>query len=98
MILADKHYPIRKLLENHPTKRIYPNQNTPEFRNMMLKMLKLYDRHIEALQYHDLFRQLSGNPTSIVILASALANPMLNCTTMADLYKSAIQNEEDAFL
>lgn len=56
MILADKHYPIRKLLENHPTKRIYPDQNTTEFRNMMLKMLKLYDRHIEALQYHDLFR------------------------------------------
>ena len=25
MILADKHYPIRKLLENHKTKRIFPD-------------------------------------------------------------------------
>ena len=51
----------------------------------------------EAMCYDALFKELSGNPTSVVILASVLANPTLKCNTLADLYVSTIKERRDHF-
>ena len=41
---------------------------------MFDKAMMRRERKIQALSLHDLFKQLSGNPTSIVIFANAVAN------------------------
>ena len=43
MILADRFYPIRKLYDNHKTKKIFPDQMTPTFDGKMLKLLSTKD-------------------------------------------------------
>ena len=54
---------------------------------------KLYYRKsipVETLSYHDLFKQLSGNPTSIVILAKCYSNPFFKFNSLAQLYKKVL--------
>ena len=65
-----------------------------ESRKKLEPIVELYRRQIEALSYHDLFKQLSGNPTSIVILASAIANKFIKQQTIADIYVTAVLKDQ----
>ena len=98
LLLQDKHYPIKKLMPKHKTNRILKGQ-VEELRGSMVADVLYNDRRIkEALEHHNLFRELCGNPTSIVILASALANPMVTKSpTLAQLYKTAITDRQELF-
>ena len=98
LLLQDKHYPIKKLIPKHATNRILRGQ-VEQLRTKMVKEVLFNDRRIkEALEHHSLFRELCGNPTSIVILASALANPLITRSpTLAELYKAAITDGQDVF-
>lgn len=52
---------------------------------------------IEALAAHDMFRQLSGNPTSITMIAAIIKNPMIKKAeknTLIDMY-NRIKSEKD---
>ena len=40
---------------------------------------------------------MSGNPTSIVILASALANQRGRIQTLSDLYETCVKNKKEIF-
>ena len=99
MICADKRYPIQKLLIKHPTKKLFPDQLADEnFKKKMLIMLRSHITLVEALCYHALFKELAGNPTSIVILASVLANDTIkNCNTLTELYESTINERRDHY-
>ena len=94
----DRQYPIKKLIPNHIGKHIDIGMVNDEFKKKMLKLLSTRKRQIEALTNHDLFKKLSGNPTSIVILASILVNPLFTkCLSIHQLYKSAIVEGEQFF-
>ena len=44
---------------------------------------------IEALACHDMFKQISGNPTSITMIAAMLQNPLIkkeNKNSLIDMY------------
>ena len=47
---------------------------------------------VQILSYHDLFRLLQGNPTSLSRAANIYQNPFNNITTLLDLYKSVKEN------
>ena len=96
LILQDRKYDIRKLLPKHDTSRIFRDQ-IELLRPKLVKEVLFNDRRIrEALEHHKLFKELCGNPTSIVILASALANPLITRSpTLAELYKTAIMDGRD---
>ena len=51
-------------------------------------------RKIEALSYHDLFKQLSGNPASIAFFANAVSNKFKSFHTIGMLYERSILKEE----
>ena len=51
-----------------------------------------YQLQIRALANHDLFKQLSGNPLSIRILAANNANSMLEKNDLKSIYKK-VKNE-----
>ena len=95
LIIEEKHYPIKRLRSNHKTSRIFKSQLTAEFIEEVSFKLDLLRTQTEALSYHDLFRQLSGNPTSIVILASAIANKFVKADTLAEIYKKAIIDKKE---
>ena len=95
LIIEEKHYPIKRLRGNHKTSRIFKDQLTAEFIQEVSFKLDLLRTKTEALSYHDLFRQLSGNPTSIVILASAIANKFVKAHTLAEIYKKAIIDKNE---
>ena len=57
-----------------------------------MKRLDVVSRQYEALSYHDLFKQLSGNPSSIVILAACYSNPFQKINSLTELYKKVIAN------
>ena len=64
----------------------------------MLIMLRSHITKVEALGYHSLFKELAGNPTSIVILASVLANDTIkNCNSLKELYESTINERRDHY-
>ena len=56
----------------------------------------MISRQYEALSYHDLFKQLSGNPSSIVILAACYSNPFRNVKSLTELYKRVLSNITDS--
>ena len=92
LIYQEPRYPIRNLMPKHPTKKVLKGDQK-EARKKLEPIVELYRRKIEALSYHDLFKQLSGNPTSIVILASAIANKFIKQQTIADIYVTAVLND-----
>ena len=49
-------------------------------------------RQHEALSYHDLFKQLSGNPSSIVFLAACYSSPLHKINSLTELYKKVLAN------
>ena len=85
-------------MPKHKTNRILKGQ-VDDLRTRMVSDVLYNDRRIkEALEHHNLFRELCGNPTSIVILASALANPLVTKSpTLAQLYKTAITDRQELF-
>ena len=52
-------------------------------------------KRIDALSAHDMFKQLSGNPTSITMIAAFHANPMIK-QRLLEMYKMI--KEEKAFV
>ena len=48
----------------------------------------------EVLANHDLFKQLSGNPTSIKMIAASLQNPLIKQNNLIDMYLN-IKKEKD---
>ena len=46
----------------------------------------------EALSDHDMSKQLSGNPTSIVFLAACFANPF-KMNKLTDLYQKIVEEK-----
>jgi len=62
-----------------------------DFKRKFFEMLRSRkNRPVEALSYHDLFRQLSGNPTSIMILAACYSNPFYKFNRLAQLYRKVL--------
>ena len=53
---------------------------------MLLERLKLERYQLQALSWHDLFKHLSGNPMSIVMLAACHSNPFFKTNSLAELY------------
>ena len=49
---------------------------------------------MRALANHDLFKQLSGNPSSIRILAAINANPMMQKNDLLSIYQK-VKDEVD---
>ena len=83
LILQQDDYPIKHMIPNYPHDRIV-QPVSDDFRRQFYEMLSgRKSRPIEALSYHDLFRQLSGNPTSIMILAACYSNPFCKFNSLA---------------
>jgi len=51
---------------------------------------------VEALNKHDLFKQLAGNPLSITNLAACYASPLMQNKSLKALYE-LVQQEQLAF-
>ena len=47
---------------------------------------------VEILSYHDLFRLLQGNPTSLTRAANVYLNPFNETLSLLDLYNQAKQS------
>ena len=47
---------------------------------------------VQILSYHDLFRLLQGNPTSLSRAANIYQNPFNNIISLLDLYNSVKEN------
>ena len=92
LIIEDENYPIKKILPEYD--RI-PDPVTEGFKQTLSKKLGVLSRQYEALSYHDLFKQLSGNPSSIVILAACYSNPFHNVNSLTELYKRVLTNITD---
>ena len=71
MILADKAYPIQSLLRknDNQTRPLYERIDQ-EMEKDILKTLCYIGNKKKALEKHDLFKQLCGNPLSVQIFAS----------------------------
>ena len=52
MILKDKNYPIYKIMPAYPR---FPEPVTEAFQKKLQQTLKVKERYIEALSYHELF-------------------------------------------
>ena len=64
-----------------------------EIENEILEALRQnYSLQVRALANHDLFKQLSGNPFSIRLLAAFNANPMLKNNDLKSIY-TKVKNE-----
>ena len=74
LIQKQQNYPIKKLFPKLEETRLELGIVTTQFKAMFDKAMMRRERKIQALSLHDLFKQLSGNPTSIVIFANAVAN------------------------
>ena len=58
-------------------------------KEMRLKVNYNYKITVDALAHHDMFKQISGNPTSITMIAAMLQNPLIkkaNKNPLIDMY------------
>ena len=66
-------------------------------RESLLQRIDIHSRKVEALKYHDLFKQLAGNPSSIVILAAYYSSKFHEKQmTLRELYKSVIKDGKES--
>ena len=97
LILGSK-YPVKKGLPNKGISAI-PDVITDEFRIEFKKLIVSHfnmvgdnSKLVDVLSYHDLFRLLQGNPTSLSRAANVYFNPFNNVTSLLDLYNQVKQN------
>ena len=84
MIIEDEDYPIEKLIPSIKKITKPVDQQTKE---SILNRLNSSSHNMEkALAIHDMFRQLSGNPMSIRILASFHANVLIKNNDLKSIY------------
>ena len=93
LIIEDENYPIKKILPEYDE---IPKPTPDSFKQALLNKLDVLNRQYEALSYHDLFKQLSGNPSSIVILAACYSNPFRKLNSLTELYKKVLTNFAEA--
>ena len=96
-MIADKNYPFNKLLKGLNEKSPNPTEIDTKMRQEIRNMLYDPDRRLKALSMHDMFKQLSGNPTSICMIAAMLKNPLIKkneANPLVDLYMR-IKSEKD---
>ena len=76
-LFEDENYPFKKFLPclKNKDENFKVTELTSEIKKDM--MILLVSRRVEALAAHDMFKQLSGNPTSISMLAAIHHNPMI---------------------
>lgn len=106
LILNTPFYPFNKAI---PQKgKIISEQITDESREEQKKLLEANltlgidnAKVVEILSYHDLFRLLQGNPTSLTRCANVYLNPFNEMNSLLDLYKMVKQsnniNDEDEY-
>ena len=93
LVEEDPNYPIKKILTDIDT---FTDRSKENIRSVLMKRIDLPSRQVEALQYHDLFKQLSGNPSSIVILAAYYCYPFhQKKMTLTELYKRVIKDGKE---
>ena len=83
LVLEQKDYPIRNIMPEYPFEAIEQPVSDDFRKNFFEKLVYRKSRPVETLSYHDLFKQLSGNPTSIVILAKCYSNPFFKFNSLA---------------
>ena len=95
---TDVNYPFKKLCPSLKDKENFSVSDlTPEIIKEIRIRLMSHKNLIEALAAHDMFRQLSGNPTSITMIAAIIKNPMIKKAeknTLIDMY-NRIKSEKD---
>ena len=96
LIQKQQNYPIKKLFPKLEETLLELGMVTTQFKDMFTKAMQRRERKIQALSLHDLFKQLSGNPTSIVFFANAVANKFKPDQTLTQLYQTAILDGEEA--
>ena len=85
LILEDENYPIEKLMPNMKTLQRPVNDSV---RDEIMQVLDSTPYKMEkALSIHDMFKQLSGNPMSIKILASFHANTLIKKNDLKSIYE-----------
>lgn len=95
-LIADEKYPFSKLVKRYANESPIP-VHSEQFKKDIISTIANRKKLIEALAYHDMFRQLSGNPTSITMIAALLKNPLIERTDnnpLVDMYKR-IKSEKD---
>ena len=105
LILECRYYPVHKIFPNLST---LPKEIDAvfkaDFHKQIEDLLKAKigtEKLVEIFSYHDLFRLLQGNPTSLSRAAYVYVDPFINSVqTLSDLYKMVKQNnfasEEDS--
>ena len=100
-MLADESYPYRKVLPEIKDREREPNLKDPNDTQLVKNLLKQklnngYRARVECLSHHDMFRQMSGNPTSITLIAAIHANPLYkkdHHNELVDMY-NRVKSEE----
>ena len=93
LILGSSFYPVSKGIPNSKGIISIPAKITDEFRSEISKLIDSQlnstldnSKLVEILSYHDLFRLLQGNPTSLSRAANIYLNVFNEVTSLLDLY------------
>ena len=97
-IFEDKNYPIEKFLPDsgHRISAI-SEMAIMKQKEQLRKLILNEDIKISVLAAHDMFLQISGNPTSITMMAAIKANEMIkrdHNNALIDIY-NRIKSEKD---
>jgi hypothetical protein len=99
LIRAVDFYDYKKLrLRGLPSDAKWPQISyDPEVETQLLHILQLKDYQILALQDHDLFKRLRGNPYSIALIACVRANP-IEKRTLSMIYESIRSGQQQSLM
>ena len=87
LMLMDQHYPIEYVFGKGVKKEeFHQRPHEPEVKKEIMNYLKTSTRLMKALENHDMFRQLNGNPLSIRWFAALHANDMMKNCSLKQIY------------
>ena len=104
LMLMDEHFPIghSKLGIGVTKEQFRQKVHSQEVKDKIMKYLKSPTRFMKALENHDMFRQLNGNPLSIRWFAALHANDMMKNCSLKQIYqeikdqKASIEEQDDS--
>ena len=91
LLVMDGNYPYHKLKINN--KVADGSQISPEAKQEITRSLLSEDFKIKALAEHALFKQLSGNPLSINLIASCRSNPSTPGISLKAIFEMVLANK-----